>query len=73
MANTPIIQTTTDQAMLQAVQNLSVAIGTLNQTLTTLFPSASNLISGSAGAASGDFLTLTVAGVQYKLDLLLPS
>lgn len=63
----------TDQAMLQAVQNLATAIGALNQTLATLFPSASNTIAGSAGAASGDFLTLTVAGTQYKLDLLLPS
>lgn len=54
------------------LQNLVLAINNMNQTLLTLFPNASNTISASSGSSSGDFLAITINGVNYKLDLLDP-
>lgn len=54
---------------LQIVQ----AINNLNQTVATVFPLADAAITGSAGAPTGDYLTIEIDGISYKLELLAPS
>lgn len=49
--------------------NLVQALNNLNQTLAKTFPQAEG-ISGAAGAATGDYLPVTIGGVTYKLALL---
>lgn len=52
---------------------ITQAINNLNQTVATVFPLADAAITGSAGAATGDYLTIEVNGTPYKLLLLAPS
>lgn len=52
---------------------ITQAINGLNNTVKTVFPLASDAITGSAGAATGTYLTVTINGTAYKLALLAES
>lgn len=47
-------------------------INLLNETLSTLFPTADAAVTGSSGGASGDFLSVDINGTPYKIPLDLP-
>lgn len=58
-----------NSAMLAAAQQLVQAVNGLQQVLAAALPGG-NAISLTAGAATGDYLTIVVAGTTYKLALL---
>lgn len=59
--------------LVQVGQQIVTAIAALNKTVSTVFPQG-ELITNSAGSASGNYLTVIGNdGNTYKLNLLLPS
>lgn len=63
---------TDNSDMNTTLQNLVQSVNALNETTAAVFPQA-QAISASAGAASGDYLTIVVNGTPYKIQLLLPA
>lgn len=62
-----------NQEIQATLLSLVQALNAINVTLAKLFPNALNTISASAGAATGDYLSVTVDGTTYKLALLAES
>jgi hypothetical protein len=56
--------------LVTASKQISIAIGLLNQTISNVFPQG-QAVTNSAGAASGNYLTITATdGNTYKIQLL---
>jgi len=58
------------QEVTTTLQNLVLAVNNLNQTIASVFP-IGTAVTASAGAASGNYLTILAPdGNSYKIDLL---